>query len=53
MAEFVIWRPVMAGHITLSEVKNGTASLIDLMKINAVMDAQEAAEAAAMARHKS
>ena len=43
----------MAGHITLSEVKNGTASLIDLMKINAVMDAQEAAEAAAMARYKS
>ena len=42
----------MAGHITLSEVKNGTAGLLDLLKINAVMDAQEAAEAAALAKQK-
>jgi hypothetical protein len=51
-AEFLIWRPIMGGFVTLTEVKNGTASLIDLLKINALMDSQAAAEAEAMERAK-
>lgn len=42
----------MGGFVTLSEVKDGTASLIDLLKINALMDFQAAAEAEAMERSK-
>lgn len=40
----------MAGHVTLSEVKSGAASLTDLMKINAIMDYREACDAEAMKR---
>lgn len=50
--EFLIWRPIVGGHLTLTEVKNGTADLMDLLKINALMDAQEAAEAEAAERLK-
>jgi hypothetical protein len=42
----------MGGFVTLTEVKNGTASLVDLLKINALMDSQAAAEAEAMERAK-
>lgn len=48
----LIWRPVMAGHVTLSEVKDGTALLVDLMKINAILDSQAAASAAEAERTK-
>ena len=44
-AEFLIWRPVMARKISLAEVKNGTADLVDLMKINAILDMQDEAQA--------
>lgn len=43
-AEFVIWRPVMARKISLAEVKDGTADLLDLLKINAIMDMQDEAD---------
>lgn len=41
----LIWRPIMAGHVTLLEVKNGVATLEDLMKMNAILDARAADEA--------
>ncbi|MDO4657897.1 hypothetical protein [Kingella sp. (in: b-proteobacteria)] len=41
----MIWRPVMARKISLAEVKNGTADLVDLMKINAILDMQDEAQA--------
>lgn len=37
----------MAGHVTMTEVNQGTVDLMDLIKINALIDAREAAEAAA------
>lgn len=51
----VIWRPILAGHVTLEAVNCGRVSLLDLLKLNALMDAQEAAEdeAAKKARGKS
>ena len=39
----MIWRPIMAGHLTLTEARNGPATLDDCLKINAILDAQEAA----------
>lgn len=47
----IIWRPIMAGYITLSEVKDGTALLEDLMKINAILDSQSAAMEAEREKH--
>nr|DAR50307.1 MAG TPA: hypothetical protein [Caudoviricetes sp.] len=44
-AEFLIWRPVLARKISLAEVKDGTADLVDLLKINAILDMQDEAEA--------
>ncbi|WIA62313.1 hypothetical protein [Stenotrophomonas sp. BIO128-Bstrain] len=43
----MIFRPVMAGHVTMTEVNQGSVDLMDLIKINALIDAREAAEAAA------
>lgn len=47
----VIWRPIMAGHVTLSEVKEGVALLEDLMKINAILDSQAAKADAEREKH--
>lgn len=43
----MIWRPVYRGKVSLAEVKSGVADLVDLLKLNALLDAEEAAEAAA------
>ena len=48
----LVWRPVFAGHLTLTEVKSGDVSLMDVLKINAMMDSREAAEAKALADSK-
>lgn len=45
--EMLIWRPIIAKVTTLAEVKNGTCSLLDLLKLNALLDGQAAAEAEA------
>ncbi len=42
----------MAGHISLAEVRGGAVDLVDLLKINALMDAREAAEDAAARKLK-
>ena len=39
-SEYMIWRPIMEGKVTLHEVKSGYCSLADLLKINALMDAK-------------
>ena len=41
-----IWRPILAGKVTLAEVKNGTATIEDLQKINAILDMQSEMDAA-------
>ena len=38
----------MAGKVTLAEVKDGVADLVDLLKINALLDMQAAADKAAV-----
>lgn len=40
----MIWRPVMAGHVRLGEIRAGAVDLADLLKLNALMDAQDAAQ---------
>lgn len=40
----------MAGHATIEGVRSGLVGLGDLLKINALMDAQAAAEKKAMER---
>jgi hypothetical protein len=35
----------MAGHVTIEAVNAGLVDLTDILKINALMDAQDAAEA--------
>lgn len=42
----MIWRPVMAGHVTIEGIRRGEVTLTDLLKINALMDAQAAQTAA-------
>jgi len=37
----------MAGHVTMTEVNQGSVDLMDLIKNHALIDAREAAEAAA------
>lgn len=34
----------MAGHVTLTEIKTGVCTLEDLLKINAILDSQDAAQ---------
>lgn len=36
--ESIVWRPVVAGVITMTEVKTGLVTLVDLLKINALLD---------------
>ncbi|GAB1827411.1 hypothetical protein MyNCGM70_02750 [Achromobacter xylosoxidans] len=45
--ELIIWRPILAGHISLDAVRQGHVDLLDILKLNALMDAQEAQQAQA------
>lgn len=38
--ELWIWRPILAGKVTLKEVKEGVATVDDLKKLNALLDMQ-------------
>ncbi len=46
----MIYRPVLAGLVSMTEVNHGTVDLMDLIKLNALLDAREAAEQAASAK---
>jgi hypothetical protein len=48
--ELFIWRPVLAGKVTLTEIKSGVCSLTDLLKLNALLDHEIAAQHAAMSK---
>ncbi|MDR6600916.1 MULTISPECIES: hypothetical protein [Achromobacter] len=43
----IIWRPILARYVSLDAVKRGDVDLLDILKLNALMDAQQAAQAAA------
>lgn len=40
----MIWRPVIAGHASIEAIRDGRVTLGDILKLNALMDAQLAAE---------
>jgi hypothetical protein len=46
--ELIIWRPIMEHLVSISEVKSGEVDIIDLLKINALMDMKAAMEQRAM-----
>lgn len=49
-ADLWIWRPIMAGKVTLADVKTGMATIHDLQAINALLDMQADLDEAAMAK---
>lgn len=49
----MIWRPVIAGHCTIGEIRRGEVDLGDILKLNALMDAQQAAENKAAEKAKT
>lgn len=46
----LIWRPVFGGHVPLADVNEGRVCLMDILKLNALMDSREAAEQRALKR---
>lgn len=46
-SELIVWRPIYAGKVSLTEVKNGTCDLVDILKLNALLDHEIAQSAAA------
>lgn len=44
--ELWIWRPIIAGKVSLEEVKTGIATIEDLLTINGLLDMQSDIEAA-------
>ena len=43
-SELLIWRPIMEGFVTLTEVKDGVADIADILKMNALLDLKAALE---------
>ena len=50
--ELFIWRPILEGLVTIGEVKEGLVDVIDLMKLNALLDMKAAMEHRAMEQVK-
>jgi len=42
--ELVIWRPILEGLVSIGEVTRGDVDIIDLLKLNALLDMRAAAE---------
>lgn len=42
--QFLVWRPILAGKVTLGEVRRREVLLMDLVTLNQLLDAQAAAE---------
>ena len=36
-----MWRPVLAKVVTMAEIKSGIVTLVDLVKINALLDMRD------------
>ena len=52
-AELWIWRPILAGKVSLVDVKSGAVEIDDLNKLNALIDMQNDIEAAGYEDAKS
>ncbi|APH57394.1 Hypothetical protein GbCGDNIH6_5064 [Granulibacter bethesdensis] len=46
-SELLIWRPLLAGHVSLGELRGGVVTLDDLLKLNALLDMRAQQHAAA------
>ena len=42
--ELVIWRPILEGLVSIGEVTRGDVDIIDLLKLNALLDMRAAME---------
>ena len=42
--ELIIWRPILEGLVKLSEVKSSEVDIVDLLKLNALLDMKAATE---------
>jgi hypothetical protein len=47
-----IWRVVMEGKATLTEIKSGEVDLVDILKINALLDLRDAFNERELARQQ-
>lgn len=45
--QLVVYRPLMAGKVTMTEIKTGTVTLAELMTINSLLDQEIAQQHAA------
>lgn len=48
IGELIVWRVIHAKLVTLTEVKTGTCDLVDVLKLNALLDHEMAQNSAAM-----
>ncbi|VFR81246.1 hypothetical protein RAN3_2545 [plant metagenome] len=46
----MIWRPILAGKLALEATRSGQVDLMDVLKLNALLDAQDAALEAARSK---
>jgi hypothetical protein len=53
LEELVIWRPILEGLVTIAEVKSGEADIIDLLKLNSLLDMRAATERREIERAKT
>ena len=51
-SELIIWRVINAKLVTLTEVKSGVCDLVDVLKLNAILDHEIAQQHAAMEKPK-
>lgn len=42
MDEMLVWRPIMAKLVTLADVHSGLVDIVDILKLNALLDMQAA-----------
>jgi len=50
--EMFIWRPILEGLISLEAVKRGEIDIIDILKLNALLDYKSALERRELERAK-
>jgi hypothetical protein len=51
--EMFIWRPILEGLVSLGEVKRGEVDIIDILKLNSLLDLKNALERREIERAKS
>lgn len=52
IGELIVWRVIHAKLVTLTEVKTGVCDLVDVLKLNSLLDHEMAQQSAAMEKNK-